>query len=94
MLFIECPFCGSRDETEFHCGGEAHIMRPGPAEAVEDEAWADYLFYRENPKGYHFERWVHSHGCGQWFHIVRNTQTHEIVHAYPIDQAKPKLALT
>ena len=28
MMLIECPFCGPRDETEFSCGGEAHIARP------------------------------------------------------------------
>ena len=28
MLLIPCPFCGEREETEFHCGGEAHIQRP------------------------------------------------------------------
>ena len=28
MLKIKCPFCGVRDESEFSCGGEAHIVRP------------------------------------------------------------------
>ena len=28
MLLIPCPWCGERDETEFRCGGEAHIARP------------------------------------------------------------------
>ena len=26
MLLIPCPHCGERDETEFRCGGEAHIV--------------------------------------------------------------------
>ncbi|MGH6719268.1 MAG: sarcosine oxidase subunit delta, partial [Alphaproteobacteria bacterium] len=34
MLLIACPFCGPRDETEFRCGGESHIIRPGPAPEV------------------------------------------------------------
>ena len=29
MLNIKCPYCGFRDESEFSCGGEAHIIRPG-----------------------------------------------------------------
>jgi heterotetrameric sarcosine oxidase delta subunit len=30
-------------------------------------------------KGLHLERWVHSFGCRQWFNVVRDTATHEIV---------------
>jgi heterotetrameric sarcosine oxidase delta subunit len=77
MLRIECPFCGVRDEPEFTCGGELEITRP-PASAG-DPAWGEYLFYRGNPKGELAERWCHSFGCGQWFSVVRNTATHEIV---------------
>ena len=25
MFIINCPYCGERDQTEFSCGGEAHI---------------------------------------------------------------------
>ena len=33
MLLIACPHCGNRPETEFRCGGQAHIARPAdPAE--------------------------------------------------------------
>ena len=28
MLYIQCPWCGWRDESEFGYGGEAHIERP------------------------------------------------------------------
>jgi sarcosine oxidase subunit delta len=82
MLLIDCPYCGPRAEIEFRCGGSSHIVRPGPHDAVSDEAWADYLFYRANPKGKHRERWVHSAGCGQWFNLVRDTITHEISAIY------------
>ena len=51
MMRIECPWCGGRDETEFHYGGEAHIARPEDPDALSDEAWADYLFMRANPEG-------------------------------------------
>ncbi len=89
MLSIVCPFCGPRDETEFRCGGESHIARPGPPDAVTDEAWADYLFYRDNTKGVQFERWVHAYGCGLWFNVARNSVTHEILAVYEMTDPKP-----
>lgn len=89
MLLIDCPNCGPRAETEFRCGGETHIQRPGPHGDVNDEAWADYLFYRQNPKGEHRERWVHSAGCRQWFNVARDTVTHRIVAVYPMGETLP-----
>ena len=44
MLLIECPWCGERAESEFTCGGEGGVSRPGAPEALSDEAWGDYLF--------------------------------------------------
>lgn len=87
MLRIECPYCGLRDEPEFSFGGESHIARPGPG--AGDAEWANYLFFRENPKGDHAERWCHSFGCGQWFNVVRDTVTHEIKATYPITSPRP-----
>lgn len=91
MLQIDCPFCGSRFESEFTCGGESHIARPGPPERVTDAEWADYLFYRINPKGVHFERWCHSYGCGQWFNMARDTLTHEIKAVYCMSDPRPEV---
>ena len=91
MLLITCPHCGARGENEFSCGGQAHIARPGPPEAVSDQEWARYLFERDNPKGMHFERWVHRHGCGQWFNVARDTVTHEIKAIYGALEPKPEL---
>ena len=82
MLRIPCPYCGLRDQTEFQFGGESHIERPQDPAQASDAEWADYLFYRENPKGIHYERWVHSFGCRQWFNLARNTVTHEIREVY------------
>ncbi|VWC51066.1 sarcosine oxidase subunit delta [Burkholderia lata] len=90
MLLITCPYCGPRAEIEFRCGGEGHITRPGPHDAVSDEAWADYLFYRANPKGEHRERWLHSAGCGRWFNLARDTVTHRIAAVYPMGQTLPE----
>ena len=89
MLRIPCPYCGTRDEVEFHCGGDSHIIRPGPE--VSDAEWADYLFNRENPKGVHYERWCHIFGCGQWFNVARDTVTHEIHTVYRMGEPAPNL---
>ena len=83
MLNIKCPYCGFRDESEFSCGGEAHIIRPGYEIKLTDEEWAEYLFMRINPKGNFNERWFHAHGCRKWFNVVRNTVTNEIFEIYP-----------
>src|SRR3546814_10743633 len=65
MMKIDCPFCGPRDELEFKCGGQSHVQRPDLS--ASDGEWAEYLYVRENPKGWHFERWLHAAGCRQWF---------------------------
>ncbi len=79
MLLIPCPWCGPRAEIEFHHGGEANIARPiGPA-LISDAVWADFLYYRANPKGMHSERWRHLHGCGRFFNCIRDTVTDRIV---------------
>ena len=92
MLLIPCPWCGSRDETEFTCGGEAHIARPKQPQALDDEAWAEYLFMRKNPKGVRFERWWHSHGCRRWFNVARHTVSDEILAVYRMGEAPPTIA--
>jgi sarcosine oxidase, subunit delta len=86
MLLIPCPHCGPRSELEFHCGGEAHIDRPTNPAATGDQRWAEYLFYRSNTKGVHAERWLHVHGCGRWFNVLRDTVSDRFVTA---DQSRP-----
>ena len=82
MFVIECPWCGKRDQTEFTAHGEAHIARPLDPYALSEEKWGDYVFFRTNPKGVHHERWTHTHGCRQWFNVVRNTHTDHIYGSY------------
>ena len=94
MMRIECPWCGGRDETEFHYGGEAHIARPEDPDALSDEAWADYLFMRANPRGVHAERWMHAQGCRRWFNVLRHTASHEVVAVYPMDAPRPDVPET
>ena len=88
MLLVPCPVCGPRPEIEFHCGGEANIRRPDPA-AASDQEWAEYLYYRTNPKGAHRERWCHQHGCGRWFNAWRDTVSDQFQGTYRADEAAP-----
>ena len=90
MLLIVCPFCGERDEVEFRWGGEGGLVRPGPAEAVSEEAWRAYLFERTNPRGPVVERWVHFGGCKQWLNVARDTRTHVISAVWPMGEDPPK----
>ena len=78
MLVIPCPWCGPRDEVEFRYGGQAHVAYPSEPAALDDAAWAEYLFVRDNPKGWFVERWMHVQGCRRWFNLKRHTVTHEI----------------
>jgi len=88
MLLIDCPWCGPRAETEFSCGGEAHIARPADPESVSDAQWADYLFHRNNHKGAHREQWVHTYGCRRWFNAERDTITYKIKRTYRLDETR------
>ena len=90
MLLIECPWCGCRDQTEFHPHGEAHIARPEDSESLSQEEWGDYVFFRTNPKGIHYERWVHSHGCRRWFNAMRDTVTDHIYATYRPGDPRPE----
>ncbi|MGW2857937.1 sarcosine oxidase subunit delta, partial [Streptomyces sp. NPDC001215] len=56
MLLITCPWCGPRDETEYHYGGQAHVPYPENPGDLTDEQWAEYVFYRDNPKGQGLKR--------------------------------------
>lgn len=89
MLLISCPWCGRRDEVEFTYGGEAHRVRPLDPDALDEREWADYLYMRNNPKGLHLERWVHSAGCRRWFNAARNTTSNRILAAYRIGEPPP-----
>lgn len=91
MLLIECPNCGPRDETEFHYGGQAHVAYPADPNALSDREWAEYLFYRDNPRGLYAERWNHSIGCRKWFNALRDTVTYEFTAVYRAGEPRPEL---
>jgi sarcosine oxidase subunit delta len=92
MLLITCPHCGARPEIEFRYGGEAHVARPADPATLDDAAWAEFLYMRSNPKGWHAERWRHEHGCGRFFNAIRHTVSDRIVVTYRAGAARPDLA--
>jgi len=77
MQLFSCPFCGQRDETEFHFAAEAGKTRPELAAEVSAESWSDYLYGKSNPKGRSREIWQHV-ACGEFFLMERDTLTHEV----------------
>jgi len=92
MLLIYCPYCQvKRAETEFHCGGEAHIARPADPSGATDEDWVEFLYMRSNVKGVYAERWRHLHGCGRFFNAVRNTVSDDFLAFYKTGEPMPDL---
>ena len=92
MMLIDCPNCGPRDETEFQYGGQAHVPYPADPYALSDREWAEYLFYRENPKGLFAERWNHAVGCRKWFNALRNTESYDFKAVYRMGEPRPDLS--
>ena len=92
MLLIHCPYCEETlPEVEFAYAGEAHVARPADPMALSDEEWRDFLFIRSNPRGVHFERWRHLHGCGRFFNAVRDTVTDKFQMTYKAGLPRPDL---
>lgn len=89
MLLIKCPHCGERPEIEFRYAGEAHVARPADPSTLDDAAWAEFLYMRANPKGWHAERWRHEHGCGRFFNAIRHTVSDRIVATYRAGEKRP-----
>ena len=71
MQIFPCPFCGPRDEIEFHYVGEPKA-RHEPAGSVSDAEWADYLWFNANSKGIAREIWLHL-TCMEMFAMTRDT---------------------
>ena len=79
MIIIDCPLCGPRDHAEFSYIGDATKVRPAENRSSTDEAWYDFVYLRDNPKGLHQELWQHNYGCRCFIKVLRNTVTHEII---------------
>ena len=92
MLLIHCPYCEEdRPELEFRYAGEAHIARSAEMTGLSDEAFEEFFFIRSNPRGLHYERWRHMHGCARFFNAVRDTVTDRFVMTYKAGEPKPDL---
>jgi heterotetrameric sarcosine oxidase delta subunit len=83
VLLIDCPWCGKRNHDEFTYLGDATVTRPAEADPDDaklktEQAWMDYVYNRDNPRGDHWEYWQHVAGCRAWIKVHRNTLTHEI----------------
>lgn len=89
MQLIPCPWCGPREEVEFHYGGQAHVDYPAEPAELSDEEWARFVFFRDNPRGPFAERWSHAAGCRRWFNAVRDTRSYELLAVYRPDQERP-----
>lgn len=76
---IPCPFCGPRSSEEFSYHGDAAPIRP--RSEAPAEAWADYVYLRDNPAGPIEELWWHGSGCRAWLVVSRDTRTHDMTDA-------------
>jgi sarcosine oxidase, subunit delta len=91
VLLIRCPYCEmERPEVEFKYGGQAHLVRS--PQTATDEEWTDFLFFRDNTKGLHAERWRHAVGCGQFFNCLRDTVSDKIAATYKSGEPRPSLS--
>lgn len=88
MQLFPCPFCGPRDETEFHFGAEADKSRPEPAQDVSGARWVSYLYETRNPKGESREIWIHL-TCGEFFILHRDTVSHAVLGSESISRSAP-----
>lgn len=92
MLLIHCPYCDEvRPEIEFRYGGEAHVARAADPAGRSDVEWAEFLYMRSNPKGWHVERWHHANGCGRFFNAVRHTVSDRLLTTYPSGAPRPDI---
>lgn len=77
MQIFPCPFCGPRDEREFHFAAEAGKTRPDTTAPVSAADWGRYLQSQRNEKGAVREVWMHM-PCGELFILDRNSVTMQV----------------
>lgn len=77
---IACPFCGTRDHSEFVTLGSAAPARPDPESPDAAALFHDAVYLRDNPAGPVREHWYHAAGCRRWLTLERDTRSHEILH--------------
>jgi heterotetrameric sarcosine oxidase delta subunit len=78
MQIFSCPFCGPRNETEFHFAGELGKVRPDTTQDVTSGDWASYLYAQRNEKGAVREVWMHL-TCSELFVMERDSVTMDVL---------------
>jgi sarcosine oxidase subunit delta len=76
MQHFNCPWCGTRPQTEFRYQRAAENIPRGWPEPLH--AQLARLTQRTNPAGRHEELWQHAGGCRGWLIVQRDTLTHEV----------------
>lgn len=82
MKIMHCPLNGPRNISEFAYGGE---VRDIPATDAGADAWADYLYLKDNKAGVTREWWYHV-PTSYWFIAERDVRSDEILRTYAADQ--------
>lgn len=85
-MLIKCPWCGDRPLQDFSYQGDATVVRPRDPMAVSDAEWHDFVYLRDNPRGWHDEIWHHIQGCRKHFKVRRHTVTHQIADTAPMTE--------
>lgn len=78
MQLFTCPFCGPRDEREFHFAAEAGKTRPDTGQAISDAEWSKYLYASLNANGAAEEAWIHL-TCRELFIMRRDTVSMDVL---------------
>ena len=73
---LNCPHCGTRSIEEFVQLGAAGLQRP--AAEADSQAWVEYVYQRDNPRGWHEELFQHVSGCRAFLSVRRDTITHAV----------------
>lgn len=74
MQLFPCPFCGTRNESEFYFAGEAGKLRPDTTGEVGAPQWSQYMYAQRNDKGPAREIWLHR-PCSEMFMMERDSLT-------------------
>jgi heterotetrameric sarcosine oxidase delta subunit len=86
MQIFPCPFCGPRNETEFHFAGELGKVRPDTTADVTARDWASYLYAQRNEKGPVREVWMHL-TCSELFVMERDSVTMTVLGSRSLREA-------
>lgn len=88
MQIFPCPFCGDRNETEFHFAGELGKVRPDTTVEISEADWASYLFTQRNEKGAVQEVWMHT-PCAELFVLERDSVTMAVTGSRALRKGEP-----